>query len=366
MRITGATARRWTVPVAAAAAFVAAGPVAGLLTSAHADLPPRSAQQLLVDLQKADLKGLSGTVVETANLGLPSLPEGLAPAGADPLALLSGSHTLRIWSAGPAESRVALLSSFGESDLVRHGSDVWAWTSSNHQAIHWTVPTPTHQPAEHPLAEAVPMTPQQAADKALAALDPTTQVTDAGTTTVAGRAAYLLQLTPRSTTTLVGSIQIAIDGATHVPTRVQVFAQGSSAPALSIGFTHFDPSTPSASAFRFKPGPGVTVKQGSTETHAWSRAQTPRSPMTHVTPVSQPKVTGTGWGTVVVATLPPDALAKSGSGQAAGLLRTLPTVSGSWGSGHLLQGTLFSVLLTDDGRVAVGAVPPDQLYAALG
>lgn len=345
--------------MAAAAAFVAAGPVAGTLTSAHADLPPRSAQQLLVDIQNADLKGLSGTVVATADLGLPALPESLAPSGADPLALLSGSHTLRVWSAGPGESRVALLSSFGESDLVRHGTDVWAWTSSNHQATHWTVPADGRQHAVTPPNEPVPLTPQQAADKALAALDPTTQVSDAGTTTVAGRSAYVLQLTPRSTSTLVGSVQIAIDGATHVPTRVQVFAKGSSSPALSIGFTHFHPTAPSASTFDFKPGPGVTVKQGAIAHHAAAKPET-----SHTSPATPPKVTGTGWDSVVVATLPPGAL--SHGGQASGLLRTLPTVSGTWGSGHLLQGTLFSVLLTDDGRVAVGAVPPEQLYAALG
>lgn len=357
MRIAGASARRWAVPVVAAAAFVAAGPVAGSLTAANADLPARSAQQLLVDIQQADLKGLSGTVVETADLGLPSLPEGIAPAGADPLTLLSGSHTLRVWSAGPTASRVALLSSFGESDLVRHGSDVWAWTSSNHQATHWTVPAePSSDSASEPDASAVPLTPQQAADKAIAALDPTTQVSDAGTTSVAGRPAYLLQLTPRSATTLVGSVQIAIDGKTHVPTRVQVFAKGSTSPALSIGFTHFSPGAPAASTFDFTPGPGVTVKQGKVPSHSGSD-----TPHTAGTP---PTVTGTGWDSVVVDTLPADALGSSD--QASRLLHMLPAVSGTWGSGHLLAGTLFTVLISDDGRVAVGAVPPAQLYAALG
>jgi hypothetical protein len=48
------------------------------------------------------------------------------------------------------------------------------------------------------------------------------------------------------------------------------------------------------------------------------------------------------------------------------VLRALPAVSGSWGSGHLLKGTLFSALLTDDGRLVIGAVAPDALYSALG
>jgi hypothetical protein len=47
------------------------------------------------------------------------------------------------------------------------------------------------------------------------------------------------------------------------------------------------------------------------------------------------------------------------------VVRKLPTVSGPWGSGHLLRGSLFSVLLTDDGRVVAGAVAPERLFAAL-
>ena len=41
-------------------------------------------------------------------------------------------------------------------------------------------------------------------------------------------------------------------------------------------------------------------------------------------------------------------------------------MSGEWGSGRLLEGTLFSVLITDDNTVVAGAVAPEALYAALG
>jgi hypothetical protein len=49
-----------------------------------------------------------------------------------------------------------------------------------------------------------------------------------------------------------------------------------------------------------------------------------------------------------------------------GFLNQLPRVSGDWGSGRLLAGTAFSAVLTDDGRLAVGAVRPEKLYQALG
>jgi hypothetical protein len=57
---------------------------------------------------------------------------------------------------------------------------------------------------------------------------------------------------------------------------------------------------------------------------------------------------------------------QSGSlGTLSSTLKTLPEVSGSWGSGHLLEGTVFSAVLTDDGRLAIGAVPAATLYDAL-
>src|SRR3954453_17435132 len=85
----------WARPVVAAAALAAAGPLTSSLTaSAHGSLPPRTAAQLLVDVQNAKLQALSGTVVETSDLGLPSLPSvgGQGGSSASFSSLVSGSH----------------------------------------------------------------------------------------------------------------------------------------------------------------------------------------------------------------------------------------------------------------------------------
>ncbi len=54
-------------------------------------------------------------------------------------------------------------------------------------------------------------------------------------------------------------------------------------------------------------------------------------------------------------------------GQIGGLLHTLlnaaTKVSGNWGSGRLLRTSLFSVLITNQGKVLIGAVTPAVLYA---
>jgi hypothetical protein len=109
--------------------------------------------------------------------------------------------------------------------------------------------------------------------------------------------------------------------------------------------------------FSFTPPPGATVKQGTTPQHG-----APAAKPTHPTG-GTPTVVGKGWTSVVVAHVGTSPGSTTGSLQS--IERSLPRVSGSWGSGRLFRGSLFSAVLTDDGRVAVGAVAPSMLYAAL-
>ena len=354
---------RWAVPVVAAAALVGVGPLLQAVTAdAHGSLPPRTAAQLLADVSQAKVQALSGTVVETADLGLPALPS-LGGRGGDQASfssMLSGSHTMRVWYAGPDRQRLALLGQLGESDLVHDGTDVWAWSSHSNTATHWTVPA-GHGSSDLTTPPSAMTTPQQAAEQALAAIDPSTRVSTDPTASVAGRPAYQLALVPRDARSLVGSVRIAIDGATHVPTRVQVYARGSSSPAFEVGFTSLSTATPDASVFGFTPPPGAEVVQGSKPS---ADATAPRAgrPTHHLQ--GMPAVVGKGWTRVLVATLPTDQQS-AGSSSTKAVLDALPRVTGSWGSGRLLRTALLTAVLTDDGRVAVGAVPPELLYRAL-
>lgn len=365
-------ALRWLVPVATATVLVTGGAAFNLMSAAARDpLPPRSAAQLLADVQGARVDGLSGTIVENADLGLPELP-GVGGSGSSDLAsMLAGSHTLRVWYDGPQHVRLSLMGQLGESDVVRNGRDLWTWTSRDRSATHRTLPVGTGSPHE-PSLPATPdraVTPDQLARRALAAIDPSTKVSTDGTAVVAGRSAYELVLQPRDPATLVSSVHIAVDAATHLPTRVRVFAHGLSRPAVEVGFTSFDPTRPDASVFAFNPPPGTRVTQG-------SGGPSTGGPLAHRPSGKQltqlqraasraPKVVGSGWTTVLVGSVP-----ATGTGSQLGLadqlVRRLPKVSGAWGSGHLLRGTLVSVLLTDDGRLAVGSVAPERLYQALG
>jgi outer membrane lipoprotein-sorting protein len=360
-------ALRYGVPLVLAAVMIGAGPALSAVTAdAHGSLPPRSAAQLLADVQQAEVEGVSGTVVETADLGLPALPAigGAGGNGADFTSLISGSHTMRVWYGGPGRLRVALLGRLGESDLYRNGSDLWAWSSHDDTATRWPAPSGESGPGGRMLAgqPGLALTPQQAAQAALAALSPSTRVVTDPTAVVAGRAAYELDLLPRDSRSLVGSVRIAIDGTAHIPTRVQVFARGASHPAFEIGFTSLSTKAPDDSVFDFTPPPGATVKQG-TSALAEQSGEGSRATM------DPPQLVGKGWTSVVIAELPAGVLAGAAQGgddsTGKALLRSLPAVSGSWGSGRLLRTALITAVLTDDGRIAVGAVPPSMLYDAL-
>ena len=374
-------ALRWAVPGAVVAIVLGAAAVTTVIADSTPTLPPRSAAELLVDVQNANVAALSGTVLQNAELGLPDLPVQLGSRGSsDFTSLVSGTHTLKVWYAGAAQQRLALLGTLGESDVIRNGTDVWTWSSDSNAATHYQLP-PGADGATIPDQSAAALTPQQAADAALAAIDPTTVVTTQGTADVAGRSAYELVLAPKDAASLIGQVRIAVDAEQHIPLRVRVLAKGASAPAFEVGFSQISFDTPSADQFHFTPPPGATVTE-STLGHGdlAGRAQPQQQAAAPAQAGTEPTVVGTGWTSVLVAKLPsaagaagvsgqqPDA-SSPGSGKSGGLsaiLGSLPQETGSWGSGRLLQSALFSVLITDDGRVIAGAVAPEKLYQAAG
>jgi hypothetical protein len=71
------------------------------------------------------------------------------------------------------------------------------------------------------------------------------------------------------------------------------------------------------------------------------------------------QVIGTGWDTVAIINQ------LSLSGQLGELMSSAPAVKVGSGTGKLLTTTLVNVLFLDDGRIAVGAVTPAALEAAI-
>jgi outer membrane lipoprotein-sorting protein len=351
--------KRWAVPVSAALAVLAGGTAIGLVTAAaDSAAPPRSAADLLVDLQSARLDALSGTIVQRSDLGLPVLP-GL---DGNIATLLTGNHTLRVWYSGPDKARVAVVGTLGETDLITNGRDVWVWSSQDNKALHRTQDLRT-EPTTKPPAS---FDPQQLAKLALTAIDPSTAVTTNTTPDIAGRTATELVLTPRDPATLIGSIRIALDAVEHLPLRVAVYPRNSDAAAIEAAFTQVSFARPDDAQFAFNPPPGATVEEATTGPDANQPGT--KGPGTKQPDAQQPDaakksmaVVGQGWTSVVAVRLPDSA---KDSAQANATIQQLPAVKGAWGSGRLVTSRVLTVLLTDDGRLLIGAVAPERLYAA--
>lgn len=346
---------RWTAPVAVSGVLAAVILLpSGTTANAEPALPDRSAAQLLADVAGSRVNALSGTVVQTARLGLPELPTSGSASTTSPLALISGSHTLKVWLDGPARQRVALIGQLAEYDVVRNNRDVWTYTSESNQVAHAVLPAKagsagTGEPGD-PRTYA---TPGAAADAALKAVGPTTAVTVDRTARVAGRPVYQLVLAPRDTRSLVTSVRIAIDSATKTPLRVQVWGSRDRVkPALEVGFTDVRFRRPAASVFAFSPPAGATVRQLQLPAGPGSTESAKR-------PDAEPQVIGTGWAAVVMLRSGSTATDRSApSGPSATLLDKLTTpVAG----GRVLKTALLSVLFTADGRILAGAVAPERL-----
>lgn len=359
---------RWAVP--AGAVVVVGGVMAGSLISvaqAAPALPPRTPAQLLAAVAgETSSPPLTGTVVETSSLGLPSLPDTGNPTSLS--SLLTGTHTIQLSYQDPTHYRVALPQSQSESDVIRNGSNAWLWESNKNTVTHMAVPA--HAAKAEPKSSAAPMTPQQAASQVLAKVGPTTTVSVLSNTSVAGQAAYQLVLAPTSTSSLIGQVTIAVDGQNNVPLQVQVYAKHASSPAIQIGFNSVSFVKPAAANFAFSPPAGAKVVQQTSGSGTKSSGKDV---------ASGASVIGQGW--LAVADLPSSVLSSatastpsssSSSSPLGGdtnavinaLLKSGTRVTGGWGNGRLLQTSLVSMLITDNGRVFAGAVTPTVLYDA--
>src|SRR5689334_19844742 len=382
---------RWVVPACVVTVVAGVG-IASAITVAQAApaLPSRTPAQLLAAVagDHAPVPPLTGTVVETATLGIPQLPGGENPNSLT--SLLAGSHTLKIWYGGPRKLRLAVPVQMGETDLIRNGTTAWLWQSGHNSVNRYQIPAGHGDQAREPAVPKAPLTPQQAAQQALKVAGRSTQVTTEANVTVAGQAAYQLVLAPKASGSQIAKITIALD-AQHlsVPLRVQVFAKGTASPVFQVGYTSISFVTPAASNFSFTPPPGAKVH---TEVLGLPTGWTGYAPaQEHQGMTSGAQVIGKNWTAVMVLpaaeVLPGAGLSQvAGAGSAAGvagqaarsasggggsisasamlsvLFSAAHPVHGAWGSGQPLHTSRVSMLITN-GHVLIGAVTPAVLYA---
>ncbi|MFC8226915.1 outer membrane lipoprotein carrier protein LolA [Streptomyces sp. NPDC057287] len=381
-------AARYIVPFAVAGVAAATiGLVPALADSGDPDLPEITAQELIEKIAASDEEQLSGTLKVSTDLGIPSLgglagsfapDSGTDGSSASPEAklmeLASGTHTLRVAADGPDKQRLSILGEGSEYSLVHNGDDVWGYDSESNEVYHAKSDEGAGGKAgEHKAPKGVPATPEELAEEALAAADDTTSVTVDGTAQVAGRDAYKLLIKPKQSGSTIGSVTIAVDASTGVPLKFTLAPSSGGKAAVDAGFTEVDFKKPAASSFSFSPPKGAKVteadelKAGAEEKGAADKA---RKDLGALEGFQGLNVIGEGWNAVAEIEVPGGAgLPAQGSGdvpaQAQQFLDALgDKVTGDFGSGTVFRTRLVNALLTDDGKVYVGAVTKDALVKA--
>ncbi|MDQ0959832.1 outer membrane lipoprotein-sorting protein [Streptomyces sp. B4I13] len=395
LRVGRRKAVRYVVPVTVIGVAAATiGLVPALADSGDPDLPKITAQQLLDKIAASDVQQLSGTVKITTDLGLPDLgglesgllsgaAKGDDGSAADPSAklteLASGTHTLRVAADGPDRQKLSLLENAAEYSVIHNGKNVWGYDSGSNEVYHSTVDESTGKKAESP----VPATPKDLTEDALKAVDDTTSVTVDGTVQVAGRDAYKLLVKPKQSGSTVGAISVAVDAKTGLPLKFTLTPASGGAAVVDAGFTQVTFAKPAASTFDFTAPKGAKVTEGD---EAGKGEESGRGDKGGRRPApghggsdgfagafggqGGPEglnVIGEGWTSVAVFGAGGEG-APSGAeagGDLGGFLGSLgDKVSGKFGSGTVFSTRLINALMTDDGKVYVGAVTKDALVKA--
>ncbi|MFF4034820.1 outer membrane lipoprotein carrier protein LolA [Streptomyces sviceus] len=382
-------AARYVVPatvVGIAAATI--GLVPALADSGDPDLPKISAQELIEKIAASDVQQLSGTVKITTDLGLPDLgglesslgsaagPSGSGDSSADPTTklteLASGTHTLRVAADGENRQKVSLLENAAEYSLIHNGKDVWGYDSKSNSVFHTAA-----SESDGKQKEELPATPKDLAQDALKAADKTTSVTVEGTAQVAGRDAYRLVIKPKDEGSTVGQITVAVDSRTGLPLKFTLTPASGGSAVVDAGFTQVSFAKPAASAFDFTPPKGAKVEEGDAPKapgHAEHPGKGPSKDLGKGAGEEFGKngpeglnVIGDGWDSIATFDTGGQGV-PSGSevgGDMGGFLDSLgDKVSGDFGKGTVFKTRLINALVTDDGKVYVGAVTKDALVKA--
>ncbi|MFB7027707.1 MULTISPECIES: outer membrane lipoprotein carrier protein LolA [unclassified Streptomyces] len=378
-------ASRYVVPVAVAGVAAATiGLVPALAASGDPDLPGITAQQLIEKIAGSETQTISGTFKVSTDLGLPALGGlasglgglggGAASSTADPsqklTELASGTHTLRLAADGPERQRLTLLDGSDEYSLIHNGDDVWAYDSKSNEVFHEKGASGGPEAGEKEL----PATPKELADEVLKAAGDTTSITVDGTAKVAGRDAYQLLIKPKQAGSTVASVKIAVDAATGTPLKFTLSSVEGGKPVVDAGFTKVDFARPDASVFAFEAPKGAKVTEGAAE----EAGKPEKLPEDFGKDFEKEfgkgfedfgkglNVIGEGWTTIArFDTGAPAPETDEAPKEIQGFLDSFgDEVTGKFGSGTVFRTKLVNALLTDDGKVYVGAVTKDALVDA--
>jgi outer membrane lipoprotein-sorting protein len=303
-------------------------------------------------------------------------------------ALMSGASG-RLW-ANPTGGRLELQSDAGDVQITWNDTKVTIYDASSNTAYTFDLPqqssTTTTTPGQPPTLDQI--------TTFLNDLAKDWNISGAQPDNIAGQEAYTVTVSPSHGGGLLGSAQIAWDALNGVPLKVEIYAQGSSSPALALNVTHINFGDVPNSVVQISPPAGAKIVDLSTQ----ASGQTGTSSAPAVTglaavqaaasfPVTAPDslvglarrdvrlvgptdsrsaiaVYGQGLGAIIVVERP-----TGSSSGAPAQLQALPTVSLNGGTvtAHELSTQLGTVLTWNKGGVSyilAGSVPSSAAEAA--
>jgi outer membrane lipoprotein-sorting protein len=387
------TVTRW-IPAIVAPALVGAVVVGvSISASAEVSLPQKDASQILQLMASNPNIAFSGNVTKVANLGLPdinlipnisqslveqmkkSLPQGMSDfipqateqdGVSEALGFLAGTQQANIYVDGPQKARVQVLDPMSERDYIVNGNDLWYYSAQNQEVEHHSLTQDESALQKvQPLLNTTTLpfdinSPASIANYFVDQASPSTTFTVDPAATIAGRAAYELTMLPKSSGSLVASVNLYVDGITGLPLDVRVNAVGQSSPAFEVGFNSINYSTPDASNFNFTPPAGTTVTEVPSPTvpsNLMNFNQTPTA--SDLAEINQLK--SEGWAAVVQipANEIPSQLSTMINSSTLFQSLTKPVEGG-----RVFSTALVNILFTNDGRIFAGSVTTDKLLAA--
>ena len=300
------------------------------------------------------------------------LPNGalLGQAGATS-ALISGASG-RLWARPDGRGRLELQSNAGDVQVVWKRGQATVYDASSNTVYRIALPAGQHT------GKASGAPPSVAGiGAALADLTKHVNVSSAQPSSVAGRPAYTVQLSPKEKGGLVGSVRLAWDSARGVPLRAAIYARGATAPVLELKTTSISYGSVPLSTVDIAPPAGARVvdlgvppQRGKTEAHQKKKssfkAVAPKSlaglKRTAVRPVGRGAlvVYGEGLGAITV-------LQHAGAEGPGAQLKMLPSVLINGVEVHELSTPLVTVLTWDRGGVSyvlAGSVRPSVAESA--
>ena len=241
--------RRLLTVIGAAVAVVIGGAAIAIAATSSTTVPAK--KPLPVALRQAlaapAVPGITARITFTNHL----IDSGSLPGGSPIISGASG----RLWASPDGHARLELQSNAGDMQILVNGRQLSVYDAGSKTVYKATLPAERGKHAEK--SHGIPTI--ATIKRALTHLARRADVSGATPTSIAGREAYSVRVSPRHAGGLLGAAQVAWDAATGVPLRIGVYAAGKTDPVLELTATDISFGAVDASVFDVQPPAGTKV-----------------------------------------------------------------------------------------------------------